>query len=63
MELEATNDKKFTFLTVTNPGAGRLNLARIKAEFPEAAARPDAEKVPGDRNAGAGMLALAPGMR
>eukprot|EP00972_Heterocapsa_arctica_P103033 15184185-Heterocapsa_arctica.AAC.1 len=63
MELEATNDKKFTFLTVTNPEAGRLKLARIEAEFPEAAARPDAEKVSGHRSAGAGKLALAPGMR
>ena len=62
-DLERDRDKKFTFLTVTNKEAARLNAARIEAEFPEAAARPLEEKVPGDHKAGAGYLALAPGMR
>ena len=63
-DLELERDKRFTFLTVTNKEAARLNAARIEAEFPEAAARlENGDKVPGDYDAGAGDLALAPGMR
>jgi hypothetical protein len=59
-DLEREHNKKFTFLTVTNKAAARLNAARVEAEFP---ARPLEDRVLGDRSAGADYLALVPGMR
>ena len=58
--IESISEKTFTFLTVTNKGAALLNLARLKLEFPQAAAI---------LTQGGGMptesdkVAVAPGMR
>ena len=63
--LEQETGRQFTFLTVTNKGAQKLNLARLRAEFPEAAIKIDAQEgcIVGDPQAEAGLLWLQPGMR
>ena len=63
--LEQETGRTFTFLTVTNKGAQALNLARLAAEFPEAARRIEAMEdcVVGDPSAEAGLLVIQPGMR
>ena len=63
-EIEQRTGRQFTFLTVTNRGAQALNLERLRAEFPEAAARVDNfQGVVGDPAAEAGILSLEVGMR
>ncbi|CAL1165870.1 unnamed protein product [Cladocopium goreaui] len=65
LRLERETGRDFTFLTVTNKGAKQLNLARLRAEFPEAARRIEALDgcIVGDPQAEAGLLWLQPGMR
>jgi hypothetical protein len=64
IRLERATGKTFTFLTVTNKGAKAINLERLRAEFPEAAAKIDNfQGVIGDPTAEAGILVLEVGMR
>ena len=62
--IEAETGREFTFLTVTNKGAQAINLERLRAEFPDAAATIDNNQgVVGDPTAEAGMMVLQVGMR
>ena len=65
LRIERATGKQFTFLTVTNRGAQALNLARLRAEFPEAAEKIENMRdcVVGDPSAEAGLLVLQEGMR
>lgn len=65
LRLERETGRGFTFLTVTSKGAKQLNLARLRAEFPEAARKIEGLDgcIVGDPQAEAGLLWLQPGMR
>ena len=59
-EIEDANGKEFTFLTVTNPRAAALNLARLALEYPaEAQILEAGGGIPAD----VGKVVIAPGMR
>ena len=59
-QLEAASSKPFTFLTVTNRGAERINLARLSMEYPtEAGILANGGGIPAEL----GTVVLAPGMR
>ena len=59
-QLEAADAKPFTFLTVTNRGAERINLARLSMEYPaEARILADGGGIPAEL----GKVELALGMR
>jgi len=52
------------FLTVTNKGSKKLNMERLQQEFPEAAAcLQRGIGLPGDTNAGGGLMVFREGMR
>ena len=66
LRLERQTGRAFTFLTVTNRGAQELNLARLRAEFPEAAQQITSWSprcVQGDPNAEGEAMFLQPGRR
>ena len=53
-----------TFLTVTNPAANRLNLGRLKLDYPAAAARVErGQGEASDPACGGGHVVIQPGMR
>eukprot|EP00971_Amphidinium_carterae_P220551 4378443-Amphidinium_carterae.1 len=64
--LEVAKKAGFTFLTVTNRGATRINRVRLQKEFTDAAKRLDQladDVVPADPFCDGGLLVLETGMR
>ena len=63
LRIERETGKSFTFLSVTNKGAEDLNLARLRLEYPDAAAKIDAlDGIRGDPNSSVSLV-LQEGMR
>ncbi|CAE8634707.1 unnamed protein product [Polarella glacialis] len=63
--LEEASGEAFTFLTVTNDAALKINHTRCDMEFGshDQVLRSELYKVPGDPNMGGGFLVVIPGMR
>ena len=55
--------RPFTFLTVSNDTAAKLNQARIDRDYPQILHGREDESVEGDEKAGGGRLLFEPGMR
>ena len=60
--IEHQTGKTFTFLTVTNAGASRINAAGVQSDFPAAWSKLGEEGAPGDFQAGGCMMVFAKGM-